>query len=108
MTLTLNFELIQSVGAAVYSSDFEDRPLVDVLLNEYIPYKWVAPLILSDEPGPKPSKDSSDKAQDIEKWLLVGFCSICILAMIVCIVVLIVYKVRKNRREREDMDRMIR
>ena len=87
-------------------------------MTEYYPYKWVnlamkaanLGIAIDDDTSPSADKDSTgDKSgtgdrnsneSNVEKWILVAFCSICILAMIVCIIVLIIYKVRKSRRQR--------
>ena len=77
----------------------EETALVDRILKDYPPYNWFSHLVLRS--GATANSENSSEAENVEKWLLVGFCSICILAMIVCIVVLIIYKVRKNRRQAE-------
>lgn len=74
------------------TSNENPMTIVDQLVDAY-PFKWMAPFVLAS------GEDKQNEAQTIEKWLLVGFCSICILAMIVCVVILIVYKVRKSRRD---------
>ena len=81
-----------------------DKPLVDVILSDYYPYKWAANLLKlnpTERVGSDSDESNDGKSEsNVEKWILVAFCSICILAMVVCIIVLIVYKVRKNRRQR--------
>ena len=97
-----------------------EKELVDVILTEYYPYRWVNNAVqnikfqINPTPDPDDPDDDPDKPDDpgnkdpgsrsnesnVEKWILVAFCSICILAMIVCIIVLIVYKVRKSRRQK--------
>ena len=91
----------------------DEKELVDVILTEYYPYKWVnkamrhfkLKMAVQDQIGPSGEDDDpqgdparNNNESNVEKWILVAFCSICILAMIVCIIVLIVYKVRKSRR----------
>ena len=73
--------------------------LADQIINDYYPYKLIAPYILkNDEKDVKPKDEESNKhARTVEKWLLIGFCSICILAMVVCIIVLVMYKIKKNK-----------
>ena len=76
--------------------------MANQILENYYPFKLISPFPLKADPSADDEDDNSSSAEDIEKWLLIGFCSICIIAMIVCIVVLIVYKIRKAKREREE------
>lgn len=79
---------------------------VDRILADYPPYNIVAPYVLkTDSSG---NNQDSTQAQTVEKWLLVGFCSICVLAMIVCIIILIVYKIKKNRQARNEQTNEVR
>ena len=77
--------------------------LADKIINDYYPYKLIAPYVLKNEKDGSPSDEEQNKhARTVEKWLLIGFCSICILAMIVCVVVLVRYKIKKNKAAQEN------
>ena len=70
--------------------------MADHILDTYYPFKllksvpFIGNRLESSAETQGSESDGSSQAENIEKWLLIGFCSICILAMIVCIVVLIV------------------
>lgn len=94
-------DAIPEVKAVVNAAETE---LVDVILAEYYPFKWVAKLVninRNREAASDPDDPSNGNESNVEKWILIAFCSICILAMVVCIIVLIIYKVRKNQHQRD-------
>ena len=97
---------IQAAKLGVNGTSDKPKSLADDILENYYPFKLISPFPLKADPTDPSTDDQDDdnssSAEDIEKWLLIGFCSICIIAMIVCIVVLIVYKIRKAKREREE------
>ena len=77
--------------------------LADKIINDYYPYKWIAPYMLKNEKDGSPSDEEQNKhARQVEKWLLIGFCTVCILAMIICIIVLIAYRVKKKNAEEQN------
>lgn len=91
----------------------KSQATIDRVLTEYPPFNIMAPFILSTSDATAESNNSDDnndntQAQKVEKWLLVGFCSICVLAMVVCIIILIVYKIKKSRQARNESSTDVR
>ena len=87
----------QDTAAAEEKTTNDMDALADKIINDYYPYKWIAPYVLKNEKDGSPSDEEQNKhARQVEKWLLIGFCTVCILAMIVCIIVLCVYRVKKK------------